>query len=504
MKDKVLILIVSYAAENFIEDVLSRIPNEIWRSAEFQTEVLLIDDQSGDRTCDRAHAYGSRLKRTNLSILYNPINQGYGGNQKLGYHYAIENDFDVVVLLHGDGQYAPECISDMIQPILNHEADAVFGSRMIRKREALKGKMPLYKWLGNQVLTRLQNRILGADLSEFHSGYRAYRVAALASLPFTYNSDYFDFDTDIIIQLLDTGKRIKEISVPTFYGDEISRVNGIRYALLILLTTILSRVTKWGIFYHPKFDYEGSNVFYTPKLGFPSSHQFALDRIRPGTTVLEVGCGPGFMTTELSKREIRTVSIDRCIQFETKKHSFKAIQADLDDYDFNDDATEINYVFALDVIEHLKSPEAFLRKLRFRYSREAPEVIVTTGNIGFFTVRLGLLLGLFNYGKRGILDLDHRRLFTFSSLRRTLITHGYTILEEQGIPAPFPLLLGNGRLANCLVRINILLIKLSKRLFSYQIALVAKPKPTLNHLLEAAREAADGRFRTNAQQAVRR
>lgn len=496
MKKRVLILIVSYNAENFIESVLARIPDEIWNSEDFYTEVLIIDDQSSDNTYHRAHDYRSLYKKTNLTILYNPANQGYGGNQKIGYHYAIENAFDVVVLLHGDGQYAPEWINQMIEPILNREADAVFGSRMIRKREALRGKMPLYKWLGNQILTGIQNCTLGSNLSEFHSGYRAYSVPVLASLPFMYNSDYFDFDTDIIIQLLDTGKRIKEIQVPTFYGDEISRVDGIKYGLLIVRTSILSRIMRWGIFYHPKFDYEESNNFYTAKIGFASSHQFALDKVRPGSIVLEVGCGPGFMAVELSKRGVNTISIDQYIQPDTRKYSLKTIEADVDEYDFNTDATKVDFIFALDVIEHLKTPETFLRKLRQRYSREAPFVVITTGNIAFVTVRLALLLGMFNYGKRGILDLDHRRLFTFSSLRRTLTMNGYEVLEERGIPVPFPTALGDGRVARFLLWVNALLIRLSKTLFSYQIALVAKPKPTLNHLLQDAHEAAKERLRS--------
>ena len=132
----------------------------------------------------------------------------------------------------------------------------------------------------------------------------------------------------------------------------------------------------------------------------------------------------------------------------------------------------------------------FLRKLRHRYSREAPEVIITTGNIAFITVRLGLLVGLFNYGKRGILDLDHRRLLTFSSLRRTLTMNGYVILEERGIPVPFPTAFGDGRFARFLIRMNLLLMKISRNLFSYQIAVVARLRPTLNQLLQDARDAA--------------
>ena len=112
-----------------------------------------------------------------ITVLYNPVNQGYGGNQKIGYHYAIERGFDFVALLHGDGQYAPEFLPALIEPLLKGEADAVFGSRMMNKRDALKGGMPLYKFVGNRILTSIQNRVLGANLTEFHSGYRVYSVA---------------------------------------------------------------------------------------------------------------------------------------------------------------------------------------------------------------------------------------------------------------------------------------------------------------------------------------
>ena len=116
--------------------------------------------------------------------------------------------------------------------------------------------MPLYKWLGNQVLTTIQNTILGTRLAEFHTGYRAFRVAALQAIPFRENSDYFDFDTEIIIQLLDTGARFREISIPTFYGDEISYVNGFKYAWLILWATLKSRLVKRGWLADLRFDYD--------------------------------------------------------------------------------------------------------------------------------------------------------------------------------------------------------------------------------------------------------
>lgn len=485
---KVLILIVSYHAEQFIQSVLNRIPAEVWQNDRFETEVLIIDDQSPDQTFGRAVAYAQQTNKTNITILYNPKNQGYGGNQKIGYHYAMAKGFDAVVLLHGDGQYAPEHLPAMLAPLLDGTADVVLGSRMMNRADALRGKMPFYKWIGNQILTFCQNTILGSRLAEFHTGYRAFRVGALASIPFGRNSNYFDFDTEILIQLMDTGQRFKEIPVPTFYGDEVSRVNGLKYAALIIRSSILSRIMKLGIFFDPRFDYEIADTRYAPKLGYPSSHEYALNRVRPDTTVLDIGCAPGFMPKELARKGVRTIALDRQIDAATRACSHKAIETDIEAFEFSD-TSRVDTILLLDVIEHLISPERFLQRVRERYCADAPEMVITTGNVAFLPIRLALLCGQFNYGKRGILDLTHTRLFTFSSLRRLLVQSGYDVVSVSGLPAPFPLALGEGWLARVLLRLNSLLIKVSKGLFSYQIAMVVVPRPTLNLLLRRAQDA---------------
>jgi glycosyltransferase involved in cell wall biosynthesis len=488
MKQKVLIFIVSYNAERFIEQVLARIPREIYQHSEFDAEVLVIDDQSQDRTFENARRYAEANPELKITVLYNPKNQGYGGNQKIGYYYAIQNEFDLVVLLHGDGQYAPECLPAMIEPILTGTADVVIGSRMIHKFNALKGRMPVYKWIGNQILTTWQNWILNSHLSEFHSGYRAYRMAALKSIPFSYNSDDFDFDTEILIQLLQTGRRFQEIAVPTFYGQELCHVNGLKYALQILIASLHSRIVPLGLFYHPQFDYHIQSPPYESKLGFSSSHQFTLDRVAPETTVLDLGCGPGFMARELSKRHIRVISVDHSISDETRQYSLKSVSVNLDQYDFDSENHPVDTILLLDIIEHLRSPEVFLEKLRHRYAGTKPTIILTTGNIAFIVTRLSLLFGQFNYARRGILDFTHARLYTFASLRRSLMQSGFEILETHGIPGPFPLAFGDSGFARFLVGLNRLLIRLCRGLFAYQIAMVIKPRPTLQVLLEAAKK----------------
>jgi hypothetical protein len=145
--------------------------------------------------------------------------------------YAMERGLDIVVLLHGDGQYAPEVMQDLLTPLETGEAECVMGSRMMVKGAALRGNMPMYKYLGNKVLTWIENTLIGTRFTEFHSGYRAYSVPALQKIPLGRLTFNWHFDTQIIIQFVKNGFRIKEVPIPTYYGDEICHVNGIPYAL---------------------------------------------------------------------------------------------------------------------------------------------------------------------------------------------------------------------------------------------------------------------------------
>jgi glycosyltransferase involved in cell wall biosynthesis len=487
LKPKILIFIVSYNAASFIESVLNRIPEHVWRNGEYDVEVLVIDDQSSDNTLYRVADFIKCRPQRKIKVLFNPLNQGYGGNQKLGYQYALDRKFDVVVLLHGDGQYAPEYLDRMIRPIVRGEADVVLGSRMINRFEALRGNMPVYKWIGNQILTFVQNIILGTRLSEFHTGYRAYSTKALEEIPFEFNSNYFDFDTDILIQMIDTQKCIQEITVPTYYGGEISHVNGWYYAALILLTTLRSRIVKLNLLYDHRFDYDRGNQRYSLKLGYPSSHQFALEQVKGELTILDIGSGSAGMAKELYERGAKVVSLDRYISGLTKKYSVLAVQTEIEAYDFSSINYEFDLILMLDIIEHLLDPERFMLKLRRCFVKnESPVVIITTGNVAFVIPRIGLLLGQFNYGKNGILDLDHKRLFTFRSMKRLLDSTGYEILTTCGIPAPYPLAIGDNLLSRMLLAVNRILIHFSRGLFSYQMAFVVRPRPTINHLLKRA------------------
>jgi 2-polyprenyl-3-methyl-5-hydroxy-6-metoxy-1,4-benzoquinol methylase len=283
---------------------------------------------------------------------------------------------------------------------------------------------------------------------------------------------------------------IAEFAIPTHYGDEVCHVSGVRYVLQILRSTLLSRIQKFGIFYTPKFDYKKSESPYVSKVDFDSSHSFAIERTEEKSTVIDFGCSEGFVSKELHKKDCTIYGYD-IIQPKKDLDFLKSFtKKDLNkcNFAFSKEEQKANTILLLDIIEHLDDPEKFLDHLRLQTSHFNPQIIITTGNIGFIITRLMLLLGQFNYGKRGILDRTHKRLFTFKSLACALKNSGFTIKETSGIPLPFPLVTQSKILSTPLTWINKLFIKISKGLFSFQVAFVVTPNPTLNDLLEHAKK----------------
>ncbi|HQP91992.1 MAG TPA: bifunctional glycosyltransferase/class I SAM-dependent methyltransferase, partial [Candidatus Omnitrophota bacterium] len=400
----------------------------------------------------------------------------------------IKYGYDVVILLHGDAQYAPEFMSNLIEPLVKNEADAVFGSRMLKKGAALKGGMPLYKYIGNKILTFVQNALMGVKLSEWHSGYRAYRIDGLKKICFERNSNGFAFDTDIILQLIQCRSRIKEVSIPTFYGNEICYVNGIRYALEIIYSTLICRLHNMNLYYERKYDCCPSFENYPLKLGYSSSHSYALSVIKENSRVLDIGCGEGLIARELKKKGCHVVGVDHkkpqdMSSFEAFFEARLPIQEKPWSSNYNFD-----YCLLLDILEHVVDPEYFLDRLRDWLQGHNCTVIITSANIAFFIPRLQLLLGRFNYVKRGILDMTHVRLFTCGTLSKILQQCGYKVLKVKGIPAPFPEVIKIRPIALFFVGLNRFLIKIFKNMFSYQVYIECKPYANLDFLLSKSLE----------------
>ena len=234
---KVIVVLPAYNAAKTLKQTYDEIDRSL------VDEVVLVDDNSKDNTVDVARAIGIS------HIIKHDVNKGYGGNQKSCYNKAMELQGDIIVMLHPDYQYTPALIAPMANLIANKVYPVVLGSRILGKG-ALKGGMPLYKYVFNRLLTFTQNLLMGQKLSEYHTGYRAFHKDVLLSIPFHNNSDDFIFDNELLAQIFYKRFEIAEITCPTKYFDEASSINFKRsaiYGLGVLRVSVQYALQKLGI-----------------------------------------------------------------------------------------------------------------------------------------------------------------------------------------------------------------------------------------------------------------
>ncbi len=237
---KVIVVMPAYNAGKTLIKTYNEIPKDI------VDEIILTDDASRDDTLKIA-------KKLNISIIVHKTNRGYGANQKTCYTEALKLNPDIIIMLHPDYQYAPKLITAMASMIAVGEYDVVFASRILGSG-ALKGGMPLYKYIANRILTLLENYILGQKLSEYHTGYRAFSCEILKNIPFLKNSDDFVFDNQIIAQIFYFNYRIGEISCSTKYFPEASSLNfkrSIKYGFGVLNTILRTVLHKAKLIKYP-------------------------------------------------------------------------------------------------------------------------------------------------------------------------------------------------------------------------------------------------------------
>src|SRR5579872_352136 len=472
------ILIVAYNAVTTLAPLLNRISPLVWKNVE---EVVVFDDASRDHTYELAVGYKTLTDSAKLQVIKNDKNLGYGGNQKAGYRYLIDKGFDVVVLLHGDGQYAPEILSDLYHPIVTGEADAVFGSRMMKKYGGpLKGGMPLYKYIGNRILTAFENRTLGMNLTEFHSGYRAYNLHALRKIDFSRMTDDFHFDTQIIVKLQHQGFRIEEVPIPTYYGREICYVNGMKYALEVAKAVSRYKATVRSVKRWPEF--EEYFVHYPLKESRYSSHYYFQQLAGANQDVLDIGCGEGFLASTIVPQGNRITGIDLVPQPRLSNAFTRYIRADvrrgLGAASSQLDGAKFDYVLLMDVLEHLARPEVLLQDCH-AVLKPSGQIIVSIPNVANVTVRLALALGKFEYAERGIMDRTHLRFFTRRTGRKMLEACGFEVVRQQSTVMPIELVLGlspNNALMKGLNRLLWFFTALLPGLLGYQWVFVARPR----------------------------
>ena len=226
---KIFVVIPCYKAAATLPDVLKRIPKATYDEIE---KILVVED--GGESVPRSASPELLKQYPKVEVLVHERNKGYGAAQKTGYRRALELGADLTVLLHADGQYAPEIMHELYAPIVKGEADMVLGSRMKNFGAALKGGMPLYKFVANFCLTRLENFAYGMKLSEYHSGYMLYSRKALEAIPFERLSNTFHFDGEMLLVGGKKKLRIADLPIPTHYGDEESHLKPIQYGFEVL------------------------------------------------------------------------------------------------------------------------------------------------------------------------------------------------------------------------------------------------------------------------------
>jgi glycosyltransferase involved in cell wall biosynthesis len=423
------IIVVAYNAASTLAKVLDRIPHDFIPRI---TQILICDDASDDETYLVGLGYkqvdGRRLP---LEVLRNPLNLGYGGNQKMGYGWAIEHDLDIVVLLHADGQYAPELLPEIVAPLERGEADAVFGSRMMTPGGARKGGMPIYKLIGNKVLSTIENRLAGAELSEWHSGYRAYSVAALRDVPFRANADGYHFDTQIIIQFHEAGKRIAEIPIPTYYGDEISYVNGPRYAVDIVKDVIKYRAHKMGI---GRGDTAFATSLYEPKAGSDTATGRMLAWLSgaPAGRVLVLGVEAELMGAELRGAGHEVVVL---VDPDCDAADDRSLVADLDRGIPEAAGGDFDVVVAIDALGRVRDTDRLLAEIR-RVTKPGGRLLTSVPNFAHWYPRARVLTGRWSYDTRGLLDEGQLHFFTGPEVTRRLGAAGFEPRRRETVGLP--------------------------------------------------------------------
>jgi glycosyltransferase involved in cell wall biosynthesis len=237
---KIAVITPAYNAEKSLKSVFSRIPDDI---LEIISHFIIVNDGSTDQTGEVI----SQLQQLypNLVALTHVKNLGYGAAEKTLLNKALEMDVEYVIMLHADGQYSPEKMPAILKPFFDNQADMVQGSRML-EGGALQGGMPYYKYLSNKTLTFLENRVLGMQMAEFHSGYMAYSRRVMENVPYNKLSDSFVFDLEMLVMSKVKKLSLKEVAIPTIYADEVSYLNPIKYGLDVL--AVLKRFSRG--YYH--------------------------------------------------------------------------------------------------------------------------------------------------------------------------------------------------------------------------------------------------------------
>jgi 2-polyprenyl-3-methyl-5-hydroxy-6-metoxy-1,4-benzoquinol methylase len=463
---RIAVYVVARDVVHSLARVLDRIPGSV---RDRVTEVLVFDAGSRDDTYLVGMGFKAVSGQANLTVMRGESG-GFGANNKRAITYCIERGYDIMVLLHGDGKYAPEVLDQILAPLERGEADAVFGSRFLTPGGGRHG-MPWHKEVAVRALGVLARRVVGLGLRDWHCGYRAYDLTALRQLPYGLDSDDLHFDTEIAIQHALHGLRIAEVPVPPYTGDETGGLRGIRYAANILRVLGQYWLHRSGFREYPKFAIVEKYVY---KTSHDASHQRLLALLdKDRRRVLDVGCGAGYLAEALAVRGNVVVGVDARRAPGVAGRVAEFIQVDLDRDPIPWSGPPFHFVVLADVIEHLREPDRLLARCRELLADDGA-LLVSVPNVAHWSVRLALLAGRFPYAARGILDRSHLRFFTLASIRTEISRAGFVVDRMETTTPPLEQLFRGrilGSLARFLNRLQAPAARVWPGLFAYQIVL---------------------------------
>ncbi|OGM32363.1 hypothetical protein A3D00_05100 [Candidatus Woesebacteria bacterium RIFCSPHIGHO2_02_FULL_38_9] len=483
IKPNIAIFIIAYNAAQTLISAYKRIPRQTKIQAK---EIYCFDDCSDDNTYYAGLGYKTSHKIKKFNLYKNPKNLGYGGNQKKGYRYAIKKNYDVVVMLHGDAQYAPERMPQLLEPFNSdnwNDIGVVMGSRMLGN--PLKGGMPLYKFFGNKIITFFENLILGTNFSEFHSGYRAFNMNAFKNIPFDACSNGFHFDTQILILLLKAGYRIVEVPIPTYYGPgSRSYVNVFKYGFQCLKSVIEFRLNGLGIIKKPLYDFD-FNIFgkYQFKGDKQSSHMQVVRWLQKENchNVLDIGCANGMLSVALGKKwQGNLTGIEKNLNLKNSQYLErygKLYWIDLNKNNLRDIlmADKFDAIVIADVLEHLQKPSRLLLSLN-KLTNYNFKLIISVPNFHYLPAFLASkLLPKFKMYK-GPLDKTHINFYSLSQIKALIENSGYKIRELKKTPPPTYLVYSKFSQESSIYKLSLMLSKIFPSIFAYQFLFLCEKK----------------------------
>ena len=449
---------------------LERIPRA---AAECLEQIVVMEDRRSDSL---AAVPALRLGPRKLDVLVHraPGELGYGGVRKAAFEYALLRGFDVAIFLRA-GVHPPEALPEVIHPVLQGSQAAVWASRLVDRLHSLRAGMPLARLLAHTVTTGLQNRILGLRARDYHSSFRAFPMRALRSIPFQLNSDDRSFDMQIAIQCRALGLPICEVEVPPSWREFPTDRSGLHGVARGVATAIDYRLHQLHATRRGRYLVD-RGVHYTLKHSPSGSHLQIIERIRPGSLVLDLGCSQGLLARPLREKGARVTGVDSRPEDQVAGELAAYYRKDLEQPLELPTGRVYDYVVSSDVIEHLRQRGELLRSVR-RYLKPEGRLLISTGNVALWFYRLSLLVGRFEYGPRGILDETHLHLYTRATFRREVENAGFRVVEERVTALPFEVVFestGRSRAVRMLARLYHRLAGIWPELFAYQFILEAE------------------------------